>query len=480
MSNVQQEARQPVQTPPHPAGAVDEAPPLARLLYASHSFGSSVLSRTQQAWLIFFFAPPAGEQAETIVPRVTLTSILLGLGILDAIDDPLIGYWSDRTRSRWGRRAPFILLATPFYAFFFFLFWTPPDGAVAAAVYIALIVFFQRIAGTLSGGPMEALLPEIARTPASRVSNVAWQFVFGALGAVVGLVATGVIKDVWGFAVMGAIVAVIALVSRYIGLAGVWRHLRRDVEPVRFGIRESFTTVFRNDQFLYFLPTFIFFNMAVLLLTAALPFYADVVILGDRDEMDLDVLGRTFSLGEGSVSSLLFASTIIAVLIALPFVFRLAMKIGKARVYSIAMLLGALAFPLLFFMGLVPGIGVLPQSLIFVALVGLPMAGVFTFPNAILADIADYDAIRTGQRREALYYGAQNVLEKWTGSLMFPIFAGLLLLGETTDNPLGIRLMGPVAGAAALLGYLAFRGYWLPDNVTPETVAREEPGPRII
>jgi GPH family glycoside/pentoside/hexuronide:cation symporter len=450
----------------------EDVPRINRLLYASHSFGSSVLSRATQAWLIFFYAPPADEDAETIVPRLALTLILLALGILDAIDDPLIGYWSDRTRSRWGRRLPFILFATPFYALFFFLFWTPPgDGYVAAAVYITLIVFLQRIAGTLSGGPMEALLPEVARTPPARVSNVAWQFVFGALGAVVGLVATGLIKDAYGFVAMGAIVAVIAVASRYIGLFGVWRHVRRDVEPVRAGIRESLASAFRNDQFLYFLPTFVFFNMAVLLLTAALPFYADVVILGDREEMEASFLGASVTLREGAVSSILFGATIVAVLLVLPFVYRLAMQWGKARVYSWAMLLGAMAFPLLFLMGLVPGIGVLPQSIVFVAIAGLPMVGVFTFPNAIIADIVDYDAVRTGMRREALYYGAQNVVEKWTGSLMFPIFAGLLLLGETTDNPLGIRLMGPVAGIAALAGFLAFRGYWLPDSVTPETIA---------
>ena len=124
-------------------------------LYASHSFGSSVLSRATQAWLIFFYAPPAGEDAPTIVPRITLTTILLVLGILDAIDDPLIGYWSDRTRSRWGRRIPFIVLATPFYALFFFLLWTPPHGDggyLLPVIYFTAIVFVQRIAGTLSGG----------------------------------------------------------------------------------------------------------------------------------------------------------------------------------------------------------------------------------------------------------------------------------------------------------------------------------------
>ena len=451
----------------------DEIPRLNRLLYASHSFGSSVLSRATQAWLIFFYAPPAGEDAPTIVPRITLTTILLVLGILDAIDDPLIGYWSDRTRSRWGRRIPFIVLATPFYALFFFLLWTPPHGDggyLLPVIYFTAIVFVQRIAGTLSGGPMEALLPEVARTPPARVSNVAWQFVFGSLGAVVGLVATGIIKDLYGFVVMAAIVAVVATASRYIGLFGVWRYVRKDVEPVRIGIRESLRQAFHNDQFLFFLPTFVFFNMAIMLLTAALPFYADVVILGDQETLDVSLFGRSTSLGEGGVSSILFATTILAVLVALPFIYRLALWRGKAWVYSAAMLVGVFTFPSLFFMGFVPGIHPLVQSLVFVALAGLPMVGVFTFPNAILADIIDYDSVRTGMRREALYYGAQNVIEKWTGSLMFPIFGVLLLFGETVDNPLGIRLMGPVAGVASLVGFLFFRGYRLPDSVTTESV----------
>lgn len=451
-------------------------PRLNRVLYASHAFGSSLLSRATQAWLIYFYAPPKEEDAETIVPRVALSAILLALGVLDAIDDPMIGYWSDRTKTRWGRRAPFILFATPFYAIFFFLFWTPPrDGVFLVAFYITIVVFVQRIVGTMSSGPMEALLPEVARTTSERVSNVSWQFVFGSIGAIGGLVATGLIKDAWGFVAMGAIVAVVAVVSRYIGLFGVWRYIRDGPEPVRASFAASLRDAFRNDQFLYFLPTFVLFNTAVLLLTAALPFYADVVILGDREEMEVSILGASVTLKEGGIAAVLFASTIVAVLLALPLIYAGAVRFGKARVYAAAMLAGAALFPLLFLMGMVPGVGALPQSIAFVAIAGLPMAGVFTFPNAIMADIIDYDAVRTGMRREALYYGAQNVLEKWTGSLMFPIFAGLLLLGETTEDPLGLRLVAPVAGAASLLGWVCFRGYRLPDEVTPETV----PGGRI-
>ena len=182
--------------------------------------------------------------------------------------------------------------------------------------------------------------------------------------------------------------------------------------------------------------------------------------------MEVEESRRNRGLG----GALLAAAAILAVLLVLPLVYRLAMKRGKASIYSGAMLLGSLTFPLLFFMGLIPGVHPLLQSLLFMAAAGIAITGVFAFPNAIMADIIDYDALRTGMRREALYYGAQNTIEKGVGSLAVVILAGLFLLGETAANPLGIRLIGPVAGAAAFIGFFIFRGYRLPDEVTAETV----------
>src|SRR3990172_3023197 len=107
---------------------MEKIPGKPRIIYASASFGGNVLSRTGTLWLIYFYAPPADADLPTIVPRFTLGAILLAIGIEDAIDDPLIGYWSDRTRTRWGRRIPFVVLSTPFYALFFFLLFTPPGA----------------------------------------------------------------------------------------------------------------------------------------------------------------------------------------------------------------------------------------------------------------------------------------------------------------------------------------------------------------
>ena len=72
--------------------------------------------------------------------------------------------------------------------------------------------------------------------------------------------------------------------------------------------------------------------------------------------------------------------------------------------------------------------------------------------------------MRTGLRREGSYFGAQNFVEK-TATSFAPLFLVLLLLlGDTSENTFGIRLVGPAAGAIALSGYLIFRRYDLPDK----------------
>src|SRR3990170_4357546 len=162
-------------------------PLLNKLLYASGSLGGNVISRSRDLWLIYFYAPPKDADLPTLVP-IGMIGVLLSMGkFIEALDDPLIGYWSDRTRSRWGRRIPFVLAATPFYALFFFLLWNPPvdHQHVMNAVYFFIILEAFHLFSTLSGGPFESLLPEIAPDNKSRVSIVTWQVFFGTLGAAV-------------------------------------------------------------------------------------------------------------------------------------------------------------------------------------------------------------------------------------------------------------------------------------------------------
>ena len=323
------------------------------------------------------------------------------------------------------------------------------------AVYIFVVLEMFFLANTLSGGPYEALLPEIARTHRDRLSVVGWQFYFGVLGAVLGLVLTGLIKDAFDFKVMGAVVAVFGLTFRYVGLRGIWRSAPRETPTARIGLWPGFKSTLQNQQFLYFLPTFVLFQLAVTMVIAWLPFFVSEV-LEERNG--------------GAVTSLLTFVALVAMASAVFGLWRLSNSKGKSWVYSACLLGTAVYMPLLFFCGFIPGIPKLVQGLVMALLAGIPMAGVNLLPRAITADITDYDELRTGMRREGMFYATQNLFEK-IGSSFSPLaLALILLLGETTQDPLGIRLVGPAAGIIAFFGFWLFRGYRLPNTVTRETV----------
>lgn len=90
---------------------------------------------------------------------------------------------------------------------------------------------------------------------------------------------------------------------------------------------------------------------------------------------------------------------------------------------------------------------------------------VYVFPATLTADIIDYDSLQTGFRREATYYQLHTFVEGTSTSLAPAFLAGLLVLGDTAADPLGIRLVAPAAAILIFAGYLVFHRYGLPDDV---------------
>ena len=430
-----------------------------KFLYSFSSLGGEALSYSRGVWLVIYYDEELGLNA------LLLAAVLVGGRVIEAFDDALIGYWSDRTRSRWGRRIPFVVLATPPWALLAFLLFTPPDtGDAGMALYLFLTLELFFLFSTLSGGPYEALLPEIAPRSADRVAIAGIRVYLGAAGAGLGLVAADTLKDAFGFQAMALAMAGLALVARYVGLAGVWRRAAQSREPADITLREALRATFANTQFRFFLPSFVFFQIAIQMLLAALPYYVDNV------------------LPEGTWAKVrvLAGAALLAAVAAVPAFAVYSRRTSKRRAFSTAMLAAAALFPLFAVMGLVPGVSTEVQVLVAVAVMGMPIAGIYLFPAVLTADIIDYDATQTGARREATYYGAQNFVEKLATSLAPGLLLLVLLLGKTRDNPLGIRLVGPVAALVALAGWFTFRRYDLPDEVAPVVEAPPVPAtPRL-
>ncbi len=424
---------------------------LAKLLFASSSLGGQAITSSVTLWLFFFYAPPPTEKVlPLLIPTAILGIILFTVLILDTLDEAAVGFLSDKTRTRLGRRIPFILAGTPFWILFYILLWLPPVQAINPlnSGYLFLILWSFYFGSTLVGIPYESLLPEIAKTTKERVSIASYQVYFALSGAVFGLVLSGVLKDNIGFLGMAVVIGFLALITRLAGLAGAWHYINFSQKPANLSFVKAIKTTFKNPNFLAFLPSFVLFQIGTQLLIQMTPFYVETVLKQER---------------EGLFSSILLAAAVLGIFTAVPFAKKFVRTKGKRVVYLSCLLGAALYFPLLFFMGFIPVIPPLIQSIILLFLAGTILSGIYLIPSPIIADIVDADETQTGFRREGAYYGSQNFFEKAAISITPLIFSQLLLLGSTPQNPLGIRLVGPVAGLFCFLAFLIFRKYKLKE-----------------
>jgi GPH family glycoside/pentoside/hexuronide:cation symporter len=433
-----------------------------RVLYGLGSLGNATFFWSLSLWLIYFYAPPEGR-GNALIP-IAVVALARGVGgALEAFDDPLIGWWSDRSKSRWGRRIPFLLYGIPVLVISFWLLFTPPVGAdpVIIAIYFFVILEIFYFANTIVGAPYEALQAEIATSSADRVSLGVWKVLFGNLGLVLAFVVSPQLIERLGFQTTMGILAAFAFVALYGMLFGLWRRgtLTRTtaVEAVPISLVDSVRASLAHKPFRALASSFVLFSLGYNMLPVLMPYYVTVVHGSE----------------EGEVSFFL-AGVIATVMIALPLGSWAARRFGKRAVYAVSMV--ATGLYLLFlgvaaFAPLLPGVSLLWQSRVTIWLSGLGFAALFVFPGAMMADVIDDDASRSGQQRAAIYYGMFKTLEKMAqGGAAVLVGVLIQIFGGTQDRPFGLQLVLPVAGVLAIAGCVAVTmGYQLRERVSLRT-----------
>lgn len=206
-----------------------------KLAYGSGDMGPAITANVQVFFLLYFFTNVAGLPAG-------LAGSILAIGkISDAINDPIAGVLSDRTRSRWGRRLPWMLFGAIPFGGLFFLQWIIPRISDDAAVnnwwlfgYYILIGILFNLAYTAVNLPYTALTPELTRDYNERTSLNSFRFAFSIGGSILSLVLASFVfsyfenpaRQYWVLGLVGSIISVIAL---------LWCALRireRGAEPV--------------------------------------------------------------------------------------------------------------------------------------------------------------------------------------------------------------------------------------------------------
>jgi len=172
------------------------------------------------------------------------------------------------------------------------------------------------------------------------------------------------------------------------------------------------------------------------------------------------ILGR-----QESDASLLMGEVIILMAASTPMWYWLLKKFPKRRVFRGIILAMMIGFVLNFFVGYSKNISPMIQAFLIFPVAAIPMGGMFAAVLGIIADLTDYDQLKSGQRREAIYYGIYGIVRKTGWALCSLILAGVFsAFGYSTGNPLGVRVIWLVCALSCLIGLLFFTPYKLGDT----------------
>jgi Na+/melibiose symporter-like transporter len=272
----------------------EQVPLLTKIVYGTGDWGMASFNTIRQIFYAIFLTDVVGIDAG-------LASFAALIGIIwDAINDPIIGAISDRVRTRWGRRRPFLLLfAIPFGGAFMLLWWAPPwETQIALMIHITLAYMISDTLQTLVVVPFLSLTPEMTEDYDERTSLSTFRMFFNLIASLATAVAAPEIVAAaptpqQGYLIMASIFGVLGILP-FLAIFLVTRERKEHIELPPPSIRESLKAAWENIPFRIAtginLLNWITFDLVGLML----PFFLRYWIEGgrQRSEMTVPLIGR--------------------------------------------------------------------------------------------------------------------------------------------------------------------------------------------
>jgi GPH family glycoside/pentoside/hexuronide:cation symporter len=409
-----------------------QIPVPVKVAYGAADGSASLLNTVFAVYFLIFLTDIVGIDP-AIAGIVLSSSVIWG-----AVTDPLIGVISDRTKSRYGRRRPYIIAAAvPTCIFFWLMFSVPPlQGSALVAYYIAMAMLMH-IAYTVLFIPYIAMLPEMTQDYDERTNVVSYRLVWVCLGAIAAGSLPLLIVERFGDARVGwsaagailGFVSLLAILYTWRATRG-WERFSVDTEPLDF--REMYRAMLGNRPFRYAIAIFLFG------ITAAYAFGGIAMyFLAQWMEFSQRQISLYWLVYFGSCG------------VWVPVIAFVSARIGKQAAYILFMSTWVLVCAV-GHMLVQPGQVAVMYVLAFLNSLGFTAA--FQLPAAMLPDVVEVDEFKTGRRREGLFLGMAALATKVSVSVSLLLVGqalGLIGYEAGTSNPpsviLGIRIMyGPL------------------------------------
>jgi len=412
-----------------------------KIFYGAGDFGFAMTDSMIGVLFAIYLADVVG-----LNPALAAISVFVGR-TADYVNDPVLGYISDRTRSRWGRRRPFILFGfLPYALSFALMWWIPPiRSQVWLAIYYGAAYFLYDTCATFVYMPYYALTPELTQDYDERTSLTTIRMVFSIIGTMfafilpLAIIGTMRPQNAGLIFTVGAGMGVLAAIPLVLTFFGVRERpeFQNQSQPA---LKDSLQAALRNRPFLFSMGIFLFTWAALEVVQAMLLFFLK------------------YRMGLEEESDMIFAVLFVAALISLPFWNWLSGRTDKRLSYIAGMLFMSAVLIILAFS--LPEWG-LPAVLVLAVLAGVGFGSIQVLPWAILPDTIEWDELQTGQRHEGMFYSLVSLFRKIAASISIPVL--LLMLGwtgyipnsaeQTASAILGIRLLtGPYPAILLLLG----------------------------
>lgn len=416
------------------------------------ALGTSLISGVFGALLPIFYQDYLGLSARWIA----LASAIYA--VWNAINDPIFGYLSDSTRSRHGRRIPYMRYTAPFLAMSFILIWLAPQKAGDFTLFLWMLISMVLYDGcyTIIGLVYSALLPEVTESDTERNHLQISSSLFGLLGILLGFLIPDFFRPkadaVLSFFPLQIAMVVVGVTGMLLIIATTFKvkerlEFTRVDKPLK--LKDQIRYTFTSLSFLVLVSQNFMSVLVSSLVTGAVFYLADYVI-----QMN---------------TILLLAFIFVPLIGGVPITNLIRQKVGLVHAQQILLLVAGI--------GLV-AIAFVPISLIPVclALAGFGLSGPQTLTNILFAQVADEDELRSGVRREGAFFGVNAMITKPAQSLALalPPFIleathfvtresnnNIIFLDQPASAIFGIKVFaGLIPGIAMLVGALIL--FWFP------------------
>jgi glycoside/pentoside/hexuronide:cation symporter, GPH family len=447
----------------------NRVPLMKKIAYAAPAYALAVIGIPVYVYIPKFYTDVVG------INVILLGYILFSVRIFDAITDPVIGYLSDGTHSKYGRRRPYIVGGALFVAVAMYLLFNPPQASPQfETVWFGVCIYFLFLFWTVVTVPYESLGPEITFDYHERTSLFALRDGFLIAGTLAAASAPALVQWVFGLPddPAGERAKFFWISVMYAPLllgTALWCVLvikERDYKPgpSTLGLTSGLRQVARNRPFMILLVAYTISAIGNNLPATLILFYVQYVLQSELADFFLLLY---------FVTGILF----------LPGWIYISRRTGKKAAWLASMAVNSGAFLGVFFLG--PGDVWLYGIL--VTLSGIGFGATLALPSAIQADVIDYDELLTGERREGQYIGWWSISKKLAAAV--GIGAGLAILGmvgyvpnatQTPEVTMALRVLyALVPSLFNLIGLAVALAYPISDQVhagIKEAIAKRRAG----